>query len=534
MEEEKALIKEKFNIKFMKVLVGIASTIILIVLLFLFIESFIYTAYFNNPSFDWYNESLRYETDNIIINLVGFVFSLLIIKGLTKISEKANYKWILGFAIIIITVLGLLWVNFVKAPVKSDQKAVLNFAKHFSENQYTDLGERGYLYAHPLQLGCVLGMEFIIRVVHSSEWIVLQNINVGFIIICMILLYKISMQIYDDFDVQKTLAILSAMCFVIPMYAVVVYGNIYGFTFSLLGIFLMLKYFENNKIRYIILLPLTMAISIMFKSNYEIILIAILISLILDLIRSFKLKTIIAIALLLITLFGTYPLIYKIVEARTGVKPNDGIPMITYIAMSIQERVSRNSGWYHDYRNVETIYHGNSFDSKATAKESKKIIQERIEEFKGTPKMAEYFYLDKIKSTWLEPAFQTFWWSEALEEFGGQTEEYKEYITNNERLIDILHGKEHERILRYLDIIEIVIFGMSAFSIIVDFKNKTFNNQRIILLLCFLGGFLFHILWETKCIYVIPFYIMLLPSAADGINKIKVKKLSFKKKQNNI
>ena len=132
------------------------------------------------------------------------------------------------------------------------------------------------------------------------------------------------------------------------------------------------------------------------------------------------------------------------------------------------------------------------------------------------------FYQDKICSTWIEPAFQTLWWSEPLEVFDGQPEEYKEYILNNELLIGILHGEEHKALIRFLDIMQITIFAMSMISVIASFKNKTYDNKNFILLITFLGGFLFHILWETKSIYVVPFYIMLLPSAADGIENTNI------------
>ena len=90
-------------------------------------------------------------------------------------------------------------------------------------------------------------------------------------------------------------------------------------------------------------------------------------------------------------------------------------------------------------------------------------------------------------------------------------------LLNNELLIGILHGEEHKVIITYLDILEITIFVMSIISIISGIKNNTYDNKNFVLIITFLGGFLFHVLWETKSIYVIPFYIMLLPSAADGI-----------------
>ena len=533
MEEEKKEIivrNEKTNERIARILATIAAGIIIVVLLFLCIEAIIYTAYFNDQDIISYNESLTYKNDNILLNLVGIIIACGIIKIFTKITKKIKPRYLLIVGIIVSALLGLWWVNLSRAILRADQRVVFNFAKNFSEKNYEDLNGQGYLYEHPLQLGCILGIELIIKIVGSTEWISFQRINIIFMSICMFLLYQISRKIYKSEENQHSLVLLMVMLLIIPLYNVVVYGNIYGFTFSLLAIFLLLKYYENRKKRYIFLIPLAMGIAIMLKSNYEIIAIAIIISLVLDVIRKISLKTIVTIVLILVVLFGTYPLIYKIVEARTGYEVNDGIPMIAYIAMSIQERVSRNSGWYHDYRNVETMYYGNKCDAKKTAEESKEIILDRLEEFKNNPKMAEYFYLDKIKSTWLEPAYQTLWWAEPLEEFYMQPDEYKEYITNNKIFLSTVHGRIFEVLIPYLDIMEIIIFGLSSISLIYSIKNKEINNENIILVLCFLGGFLFHILWETKCIYVIPFYLMLLPSAADGINRIKIKKFSFKKK----
>lgn len=536
-EEKLVVINEKINTKLSKLLVKMVVIIVLCIFLYLFVMSFFYTAYFYNGSIVEYHEGLHYEPDDMRITISGLFVVLGTIFLAYKLARKINKKIVFVTGLIIISIIGFSWINFAKPPVKADQKAVLTFATNFSKNNYNDLGKYGYLYSHPLQLGCVLGMEFIIRIIHSSKWIVLQNLNVVFIVGCSVLLYMISQLMYKDEKNQKILSILMSMCFVLPLYSVVVYGNIYGFMFSLLSILFLLKYYENNKNIYVLLIPLMIGISIMFKSNYEICAIAIIISLVLELINRFNIKTLIIIFLILIVLFGTNPLVYKIVELRTGVKPNDGIPMITYIAMSIQSPGSRNSGWYHDSKSVETIYHGNSFNSTETAKESIEIINNRLNEFKNNPIEAKRFYSDKINSTWLEPAFQTFWWSEPLEEFDGQTDEYKEYVTNNKILLSIFHGRLQLVILRYLDMIEIIIFGLSAFSLILELKNKTYNHKKVILILCFLGGFLFHILWETKCIYVIPFYIMLLPSAADGLSKIKLENkiiFSLKKNQNNI
>ena len=90
-------------------------------------------------------------------------------------------------------------------------------------------------------------------------------------------------------------------------------------------------------------------------------------------------------------------------------------------------------------------------------------------------------------------------------------------IQSNKILLIIFNGKLHSIINYCLSIFEILVFAMASFSTIYDIKHKNINYQNFILILCFLGGFMFHFIWETKCIYVIPFFFLLLPSSANGL-----------------
>lgn len=503
-----------------------ALVMVICVLAFLVIASISHTAHFWNAAVNMYHEGLHYEVDNIWQNILcvfGLVFLISIISFIfSKINENVSKIILITLSLGFILLAGIWWVNFVRAPVKSDQGTVFNLANSFSKDNYEQAKGQGYYYMHPLQFGCVLGMEFIIRLIDNGEAITFQMINSGFITAIVALIYYLTKKIYGDIKVSQNVYLLSGALLVLPLYSVVVYGNIFGLFFSLVAVCFLFKFYEHYKVRYIFLMTISMMIAIMFKSNYEIVLIAILISLFIELIKKFKVKVLVAMIALIIGFSATYPIIYTIVEKRSGIEVNEGIPMITYIAMAMLKPYSRNSGWYHDSINVETIYPGNNFDEEKTIEASKEIIINRLKEFYHAPKMMIKFYQDKICSTWIEPAFQTLWWSEPLEVFDGQPEEYKEYILNNELLIGILHGEEHKVLIRFLDIMQITIFTMSMISVIASFKNKAYDNKNFILLITFLGGFLFHILWETKSIYVVPFYIMLLPSAADGIENTNI------------
>ena len=457
--------EKKLNKKLGRLSINVVLIIATIMLIFLFIASLLYTAYFKNSWVGAYNEGIYYEKDNIILNLLYCIIFIFAVYGISKIFKKVNLKIVSIISIIIIGILCFAWINFVQAPVKSDQNQVLICAKEFAKNRFGLLEGQGYFYMHPLQLGCVLGMELIIRIIHTYSWIAMQRVNILFLMAIVYVIMKITKKVYKSDSTNKILNLLLISCLIIPLFSIVVYGNIYGLLFALLAVFFLMKYYENRKIRYILLIPFSLSISIILKSNYEIVMIAIVISLVLDLINKFNWKTIITIPLILVMFSLSYPLVYKFVEYRSGIEVNDGIPMIAYVAMAIQAPVeTRNSGWYHDGKNVEMLYPENNFDSKETSQASKEIIKQRLKEFRSSPKTMRDFYVDKIASTWIEPAFQTLWWAEPAEEFNNLEKtkpEYIEYLSNNGVLLDIFHGERQMKLLKYLDVVEITVFAMS-------------------------------------------------------------------------
>lgn len=498
-----------FSINFVTILV----TIILIALS---ICTIFIRANFRNTSYTDYNEGLYYTINFLPIILIGVIILLGIFYLLYTLLKKINIKILLAISLAIITIFSLFWVNFVQAPVRADQKFVLAAAINFKNNNFDFLEEGKYLFLHPLQLGIVFFLEFIITIFSNNSPLLIQNLNIVFVLISFYLMFKITNLLYQDEKINKLVLIIFPSFLVLPMLSILVYGNIFGFTFSLLAIFLLLLYYKNRKIKYLIFVSFSLAFSIILKSNYEIIMIGIIISLVLDFIQKFDKRNLLIVLLILVLCLCSNKAILKFAELRTGKEINEGIPMISYIAMGIQKPATRNAGWYNESKNVEAIYAQNNYNKNETTEESIEIIKNRLNDFLDSPISFVKFYADKILSTWCEPAFQTIWTAEPLDEFENNSTEYKNYVENNKVLQSIFHGKLHSFLDFYLNIFNILIFITASISTIYNIKNKKFNEQNFVLLLCFLGGFLFHILWETKCIYVIPFYFLLLPSAANG------------------
>ena len=66
-----------------------------------------------------------------------------------------------------------------------------------------------------------------------------------------------------------------------------------------------------------------------------------------------------------------------------------------------------------------------------------------------------------------------------------------------------------------MNLYHLLMFAGSLFY--VWMMRKKSDISKIILILCVLGGFLFHILWEGKSQYIISYFPMLLPCSAIGM-----------------
>lgn len=76
---------------------------------------------------------------------------------------------------------------------------------------------------------------------------------------------------------------------------------------------------------------------------------------------------------------------------------------------------------------------------------------------------------------------------------------------------------------------KILLILMCSVSIIILIQNrKNLSLDIIFLITIFIGGFAFHILWEAKSRYIIPYIVVLIPITAVNINYYK---LTLKRKE---
>ena len=77
---------------------------------------------------------------------------------------------------------------------------------------------------------------------------------------------------------------------------------------------------------------------------------------------------------------------------------------------------------------------------------------------------------------------------------------------------------------------KVVLLIITICSLIVLIQNrKKLSLEVLFLITIFIGGFAFHILWEAKSRYIIPYIIILMPVASICCNKSKLKEFIYKK-----
>ena len=91
----------------------------------------------------------------------------------------------------------------------------------------------------------------------------------------------------------------------------------------------------------------------------------------------------------------------------------------------------------------------------------------------------------------------------------------------------LLVGQGSDMLLKYENVSQTVIYLTALIGLVALTRtvfrgwNEEGNADKVFVevLLCasFLGGFLCYLLWEAKSIYTLPFYLLLLPMSAYGV-----------------
>lgn len=434
----------------------------------------------------------------LLILLVFYVLQVIFLRG-TEEKKRRNVRIFLIVDMIVAGILACVWVTGSHIMPNADQLQVYLTSVEFSQGIYRDM--EAYFYMCPQQYGLAFLYECIWWIWESYHFV--QYINIVFFLMIIYFGYRISDCLFANARINLYTILVTNLFLPLFFYINFVYGEVGCIAMSLCCIWAVLRWMQTEKIRYMVVAPLTMALGVLVRMNVIIVAIALLFVLLMFALRKKSWKACVLAVLLFVVPFGSIELVELSYELRSGLEVGDGIPVSVNVAMGMQQSW-QGAGAYNAY-NHQTFWNEGGGDTKVAAEVGKAYIAGRLQEFKNDLGMARYFYQSKIWEQWNEGSFGSLIMTNYFDAspFGPAQEIY------NGSLKSVMQ----DYMERYLFIIYAMALLYSAYGLLFEKELK-----KTILPMIVIGGMIFSLLWEAKARYVFPYIAILLPSVAVGIH----------------
>lgn len=275
------------------------------------------------------------------------------------------------------------------------------------------------------------------------------------------------------------------------------------------AIYRVVRYLKTDKYRELFLASLWLMAGIVMKTNLSIILVAAVIIVLLHAFEKRDAKVLLPlIGMILISQMGNL-LVGGVYKARTGQELPEGIPKIAWVAMGLQESDGNGAapGWYNGY-NTGT-YDQCGFDRELTTSVCISDMKQSLKELVSNPRHGLSFLYHKFSSQWNEPTFLSMltneWYSRNVE-------------PQSDLAVSLLYGNGRNLLLAFMNAYHFLIFLGAGIWAVGCLKNWKLETSYLVLNI--FGGLLFHMIWEAKSRYVLFYFILLLPLAAQGYSML--------------
>ena len=457
--------------------------------------------------------SARYSIASLVL-LPAFILICFLIMSRIK---NSNLRMLRLFGSICIAVLGLIWILLNNFHPVADQEACLNIAKGLSEGDVSLFQRASYISKYPFQSGLVLYLYLFGKLFGFTNWPIFRFFNVIWLIVSYNYICLITERLFKSNSVCILVLLLMVLFLPFSLFSHFIYGNVPSFMLCTAAIYYQLLYLQKTpRPLYIILHFVFYLLALIIRLNSLLFLLSSmfvwLFSSKLSFVKPAKYLFVFGLA---VTYFIASVVPTSIICRTVDCDLDNGIPKTAWIAMGMQDG-PRCAGWYNNY--IEEAYYSFDGNQADISNSSLDYINERIRYFLGDIPEFFHFYKLKIGSQWLDPSFQSFWITytgygekPADSELSGVTESlnYDSILQNSFR-----KGLLHKLSLLYMDVFQSYIYIFAAVGLFA--YRKKCDLLKLLPLIAFCAGFMFHILWEAKSCYVIFNFAMLIPYAAYG------------------
>ncbi len=492
----------------------------IVALLLVIILNLVFTAKLDNSE----HITITYNT---FLYIIGVVLLAVLIFVLARLANKYLYKdensktlkklrkILFVISVFLFCAFNIVWVIVVRPAIVGDQIHACNLAQTFYNNNleeflpqltYAGIPLSEYMQAYHQQISLAFVFSLFFRIIHFDGIGILRVLNVIGNIAIVFALYKITCQLNKKYKTNKVLLMVLILTFFsLSMLSTFIYGDIPSLALCLFSVYFVMKFVESKKIKYAIFASICTMFAYMFRMNSLIFIIATIIYLALNLFKEITKKpwkeSVINVAVIIMYLVVSIVptiIVQNYYLEKYNMDKNKEYPNESYILMAMTESW-RGYGWYN-----EDIGEPALRDSEGKKIEYREEITERLKYFVQNPIEAFKFYTNKLASMWTENTYAAV---------------RSNLVKENDPLENVYEPLEFYQ--------KALLLVSCTCSLVVLIQNrKNMSLELIFLITIFIGGFAFHILWEAKSRYIIPYIVALIPVAAIELKKCNVKKLT--------
>ena len=473
-----------------------------------------------------------------VLGIVALFAALaLLAVGITRLPKR----WVLVALLVYVTVVQIIWITSLGLTTYGypDSRSLMDaadtllkgnlnqFSPDFCPHGSTEAAcvNRGipsaytYFSYYPFQSGPMLWYLLVFALFGAKNVFAFQIVSALAVTALVAVLWRFGTHLGLDAVGHGAFTVLVATCVPLLMFAAFVYPNAVGFFITIAGAAVVAEAFHMKKVwtsgLTIVAGFLICGIGIVFKSTYQIVILAAILAVIFAVWRNRRFWQLIVAFVSAGGAFVISKLPVSLVQHWTGQDFGKGMPMISWIALGLGEPDNVPAGWWSRFALDAFEKTGNDYAQQSQI--STDFVKSRLAELLGDPGEGLRFFTAKLASEWAEPTFMTSLYSE----LGDSSNHFSGLASF------LLVGRGSNILLRYENVAQTVMY-LLAFIGLIALTRAVFRNRNeegnadkvfVQVLLCasFLGGFLCYVLWEAKGIYTLPFYLLLVPMAAYGI-----------------
>lgn len=292
------------------------------------------TMFQNKISFDIIETSTIEQNGwKFLLLIIAALFVLAIIyRLLPHIPESVLFTTLT----LIYLVGGLYLITHIQMELRYDSGICYWNALNFVEENYTNLQIGEYFYKYPHQLGLVSYNCLLISISSNPNFVYYTNLV--WILLSIFFLWRTSVLIYDRQPQIRKLIILLSFAFLPQFfYLFYAYGQVPGLGCVMIAIYFTVKALSKHSIPCMAVSCIFIGFACLFRMNYIIAGIALLIIYLLYAMQHKKLLGIIAVAGLLFCIIVPRQMMYQYYENVADTNLDQGMSPLLHIAMGLQE-----------------------------------------------------------------------------------------------------------------------------------------------------------------------------------------------------